>query len=146
MLKRALAVWLLIIVAESIHGTCRTLFLVPLVGDFPARQVSVFTGMVIIFTIAWFTHRWMVNPHVSRHPDESPALSPSPPPQTIFWQIGALWVALTLAFEITLGRALGLSWPRIFEDYDLRNGGLMLIGLVGMFITPWVVTRMRQNK
>jgi hypothetical protein len=51
MMARALAVWLLIISAEVVHGTLRTLFLAPLIGDFHARQVSVFTGSAIILTI-----------------------------------------------------------------------------------------------
>jgi len=38
MWPRALAVWLLIVVAESIHGTLRQLFLAPLIGDLPAWQ------------------------------------------------------------------------------------------------------------
>jgi hypothetical protein len=130
---RAFAVWLLVILAETIHGTLRTLFLAPLIGDFPARQLSVFTGMVIIFAVAWFTHRWMLAFPTPR--------ASTPPPQTTLWQIGALWVALTVAFEITLGRALGLSWARIFEDYNLAQGGLMLIGLIAMFATPWLVAK-----
>ena len=41
---RAFLVWLLIIAIESVHGTLRVLFLQPLVGDFRARQIAVFTG------------------------------------------------------------------------------------------------------
>ncbi|MBC7625402.1 MAG: hypothetical protein H7232_18755 [Aeromicrobium sp.] len=58
-LKRALAVWLLIIVAESIHGTLRTIFLEPVLGGFRARQLSIVTATIIIFTITWCTMRWM---------------------------------------------------------------------------------------
>lgn len=149
---RALAVWLLIIACEAIHGTLRTLFLAPVIGDFPARQVSVFTGIVIIFTIAWFTHRWMmVLPKAaaspSRHSREggNPAsLAPITSSTRTLWHIGAMWVLLTVVFEVTLGLLLGLSWQRILEDYDLRNGGLMLFGLMAMFATPWVVARIRK--
>jgi len=38
---RALAIWLLLMTAEVIHGTLRTLFLAPRVGDFLARQIAV---------------------------------------------------------------------------------------------------------
>jgi hypothetical protein len=34
---RSIAVWLVIIVVESIHGTLRELFLAPRIGDLPAR-------------------------------------------------------------------------------------------------------------
>ena len=53
---RALLAWLLIVVAESIHGAARQLFLAPAIGDLPARQVGVLTGSVIILAIAAFTH------------------------------------------------------------------------------------------
>ena len=41
MWPRAFAVWLLIVVAESVHGTLRQLVLAPLIGDLPARQWGV---------------------------------------------------------------------------------------------------------
>jgi hypothetical protein len=214
LLARALAVWLLIILAETIHGTLRTLLLVPLMGDFPARQVSVFTGAVVIFTVAWFTHRWMwrepVSPSVvipsdagkSRHsqsqtgdfagpgPDGNPSSFPANPtknavipsdaikgrhsredgnpssflsnptknavipsersdeesafPPNPTYAIGTLWVALTITFEITLGRALGMPWSRILEDHNLLQGGLMPLGLIALWATPWLVARLRR--
>ena len=45
---RALVTWLAIIVAESLHGTLRQLFLTPIVGDLPARQIGVFIGAAAI--------------------------------------------------------------------------------------------------
>ncbi len=146
LIVRALAVWLLIILAETIHGTLRTLLLVPLMGDFPARQVSVFTGAVIIFTVAWFTHRWMwrARPESdaleSRHSGDG--RNPSPLLIGPHFAIGALWVALTITFEITLGRALGMPWSRILEDYNLLQGGLMPLGLIALWATPLAVTKL----
>ena len=43
-LFRALLVWLIIIGVETVHGILRGLFLAPLIGDFQARRISVFTG------------------------------------------------------------------------------------------------------
>jgi hypothetical protein len=142
-LKRALAIWLLIILAESIHGTLRTLFLAPLTGDFPARQVSVFTGAAIIFAICWLTMPWLSGkPHTApnNHGGNPISLSIS-----ACLTIGAIWVVLTVLFEITLGRALGLTWQRIIEDYNLAEGGLMGFGLAAMFVTPWLVVKWRNN-
>lgn len=137
-LKRALAVWLLIIVAESIHGTLRTIFLEPALGSFRARQLSVFTATIIIFTITWFTIRWMRG-GPSGPSEPVGALAPS----TCF-AIGGLWDVLTLIFEFSLGLSLGMSWARMLEDYDLSKGGLMLFGLAAMFATPWVANRYRK--
>jgi hypothetical protein len=44
MIRRAVAIWGVIILAEVVHGIARTLFLQPIVGDFRARQIAVFTG------------------------------------------------------------------------------------------------------
>jgi hypothetical protein len=125
---RALTVWLVIVAAESVHGTLRRLLLEPMVGDLPARQISVFTGAVIIFVIAWMFARWL------RLPSRPAALA-----------VGGLWVALTLVFEIVLGRMLGLSWSRIWSDFDLVHGGLMPLGLLAMALTPLAVHRLRET-
>ena len=42
--KRAFLAWLVLIATEIIHGTLRTIFLVPVVGEFGSRQMGVFTG------------------------------------------------------------------------------------------------------
>ncbi len=123
---RSLAVWVVIILAESVHGTLRQLLLVPVMGDLPARRVSVFSGALIIFGVTWLFIRWMRVGSRRR-----------------LLQVGALWVGLTVAFEILLGRALGYSWYRLLEDYDLTRGGLMGLGLIAMLFTPWVAARVR---
>jgi hypothetical protein len=141
LLKRALFVWLLIIVAESIHGTLRTIFLEPFLGSFRARQLSVFTATIIVFTITWFTMRWIRAASQSPSHVNAGSLSTS-----ACLTIGALGVVLTLIFEFGLGRALGMSWVRLLEDYNLAKGGLMLFGLAAMFATPWLVNRYRKDK
>ena len=49
---RAFAVWLVLIVAEILHGIARGIFLVPHVGEFRSNQIGVFTGSIIILVIA----------------------------------------------------------------------------------------------
>ena len=94
--------------------------------EFFLRQASVITGALIIFAITWACGRWL------RIRSTTGALA-----------VGGLWVVLTLAFEIVLGWALGLSWTRIWSDYDLVHGGLMPLGLLAMAVTPWAVQRLR---
>ena len=45
--SRALSIWLTLVTVETIHGVIRRLVMEPLLGDFPARQVSVFTGALL---------------------------------------------------------------------------------------------------
>ena len=55
---RSLA-WMLIMLAETVHGMVRELFIAPVLGDLRARQLGVLVGCVLIFAIAWLTARWM---------------------------------------------------------------------------------------
>jgi hypothetical protein len=124
--SRALLAWLLIVLAETAHGTLRQLFLAPAIGDLPARQVGVFVGSAIIFAIAWLTIRWIG----ARRAGE-------------LFAIGAVWVALIVAFEISLGLALGYSRERMLSDYDLANGGWMGFGLLFLLCAPWLAAKAR---
>ena len=129
LLRRALEVWLLIVAAETVHGFARVAILEPLVGDFRARQIAVFTGSLIILTIAVVFRNWMPLSSGSRA-----------------GVVGVFWVVLTIAFEIILGRFVAnLSWERILEDYNMSEGGLMPLGFLFMFLSPfaarWYVRR-----
>jgi hypothetical protein len=124
---RSIAVWLIIMLAESVHGVLRTLLLAPLIGDFRARQVSVFTGAAIIFAISYATIRWIG----ARR-------------SAVLLRIGFIWVLLTMTFEVLLGRfVMKLDWSRILSDYDLTHGGLMGVGLLAMWVTPLVTAKLR---
>jgi hypothetical protein len=124
---RALLAWLIIIVAESIHGTLRTLYLAPAIGDLQARQVGVFSGTLIIFLVALAFSRWLGAR--TRHQ---------------LLAVGALWVVLTVSFEIALGRGVfHYDWSRILGDYDLSQGGLMGFGLLAMLFMPLLAARLR---
>jgi hypothetical protein len=123
---RAFVVWLLLITAEVIHGIIRTLVLTPVVGDFRARQLGVFTGSLLILLITAVTIRWI---RASR-------------PRTLL-MIGCAWVVLTVAFEISLGRMAGYSWERLGSDYNMLKGGLLPLGLVIMATSPLIAARLR---
>jgi hypothetical protein len=123
---RALAVWLLIMLAESLHGTLRVLFLEPAIGSLPARQIALPVGFALIFAITFLTIRWIGETR------PAPVIG-----------IGVGWVVLTLAFEIGLGRLQGFGWDRITQDYDPRRGGFMIAGLALMAATPWLCARWR---
>jgi hypothetical protein len=56
-------------------------------------------------------------------------------------------VVLTVLFEIGLGRlALGLSWERITEDYDVTRGGFLVLGLLFMAVSPLLAARLRGTR
>jgi len=78
-LIRGFAVWLVLFGAKFVHGIARAIRLVPLVGDFRARQIGVFTGSIINLTIAALIVRWI---HSTRG--------------TNAITIGVLWLVLTV--------------------------------------------------
>jgi hypothetical protein len=129
-LLRALLVWLVIIAVETVHGILRTLLLVPMMGDFPARQISVFTGSLLIFGVTLFLINWIAARTRRR-----------------LLVVGTIWVLLTILFEITLGRlVLNLSWDQITEDYDISRGGFLGFGLLFMAVSPLLAARFRRTK
>ena len=128
-LLRALVVWLVIIAVETVHGILRTVLLVPMMGDFPARQISVFTGSLLIFGVTLLFINWTA---------ARTALQ--------LLMVGTIWVLLTILFEITLGRlVLDLSWDRITEDYDITRGGFLGFGLLFMAVSPLLAATFRRT-
>lgn len=127
MWRRALLIWLLIVVVESIHGTIRELFIKPAIGDVPARQVSVFTGSLLILLVATLTAPWLRADRTSAQ-----------------LQVGFAWVILIVAFEVGLGLALGYTVERILADYRPAQGGLMGFGLLVLLLSPMIGARLRR--
>lgn len=127
LLLKSVAVWLLFILAESLNGTIRTLWLVPTLGDPLAHQRSFITGMLIVLAIALLFIRWLGARRV---------------PQLL--GIGGVWMGLTLAFEVFLGRViLNYSWGQITADYDVRQGGLMTFGLLWVALAPLMAAKIQ---
>jgi hypothetical protein len=126
---RAIAVWLLIVVAESMSGTIREVWVLPLIGDRAAHQVGVLVASVLILFIAWLTIRWL-----------------GADTRKTQLQIGLLWVVLFLAFEFGLGAALGTSRERMLADYDFTQGGLMVFGFVFLLFAPMLAARLRGTR
>ncbi len=127
MAARAVAIWGGIILAEVAHGIARVLILEPIAGDFRARQIAVFTGSAIILGIALASIRW---------------LGPRNPRQAL--GAGAIWLALTLTFEILFGRFVaGASWDRLWSDYNLLQGGLLPLGLLVLTMAPLAAAHWR---
>ena len=122
---RALAVWLLIAALETLHGIVRGLWLEPALGAATAQRLGFAFGCVIVVGTAWATSRWLGAATRRRQ-----------------WQAGLLWLLLMLGFELAIGRARGFGWARIAAEFDPRQGGLMLFGLLLMFLAPGLGARL----
>lgn len=127
MVFRAIAAWLVLIAAESVHGTLRELWLKPYVGDLRARQVALLTGSVIVLGIAYAFLPW-IRAEARR----------------ARWLVGVWWVGLTVAFELSVGRlVLGYSWDRLLEDYDMTRGGFLSLGMLVLLLSPHIAAKLR---
>ncbi|MBX3499055.1 MAG: hypothetical protein KF889_06385 [Alphaproteobacteria bacterium] len=122
---RPIAVWLMIMAAESVSGLLRELFLEVAFGDRVTHQVGVAVGSLLVIAITVASIRWMRV-------------------ETTRWLlgIGALWAALTFTFDAAVSRAfIDGSFERVFADYDPRRGGLMLVGMAVLALAPLVTAR-----
>lgn len=129
MYLRALAVWLLLMLAETIHGTARIFLLAPLLGDLRAKQAAVFTGAAIIFLITYLLIKWISPARISQ-----------------LFIIGSVWVLLTVSFEMALGiYVFKMPLQQIAMEYNLLQGGLMPIGLLLMFLSPYVAFMLKKR-
>ena len=127
MLLRALLIGLLMAAAEVSLGILRVRFLNPRVGDQRARQIGVGTGSVIILVIAWFAVPWIGAPSAAG-----------------LLGVGLLWLVLMLALDLGFGRfVFRLSWKRIAEDFDLRRGRWLPVGMLILFLAPLLVAKLR---
>jgi apolipoprotein N-acyltransferase len=130
MFTRAFAVWCLIFALEVVHGVLRTMWLVPLVGDFRARQVGVLTGSLLILAVALLAIRW-IGARGRRD----------------LLRVGLLWVVLMTGAEVLLGRAVfGYPWSRIAEDFDVTRGGLLGFGMLVLFAAPWLASAVQRAR
>lgn len=126
-LVRVLAVWLLVIAAETLNGTLREFVIVPLIGSVRSRQISFLAALVLILALTTATVKWI------GFADRRRLLA-----------TGAIWSLLTLGFELVLiGTTSVDPHEALVRDYDIRVGGLMPFGLVWMFLAPWLACRIR---
>jgi hypothetical protein len=124
---RTFLIWLLIAMAEVLHGILRVRLLNCRVGDHRARQIGVFTGSAIILGIAWFSVPW---------------LGASTTGQLL--GVGFLWLTLMLGLEVAFGRLVfRASWQRLAADFDFRKGGLLSIGMAVLLVAPVLVAKLR---
>jgi hypothetical protein len=120
MVRRSLIVWIVMLVGASVNGAIREALLIPAMGAVAGRTVSTVALCVVVFLLTWLTIRWIA-PRSTRDA----------------WMIGALWVALTLAFEFLAGHYLfGNPWSRLLEEYNVFRGRIWILVLVTIVIAP----------
>ncbi len=117
---RAFVIWLLLGLTEVLLGILRLRLLNRHVGDHRARQIGIGVSCLFIFSIAYILLPWSGANTVSD-----------------LLTLGLIWGCLMLAFDLAVGRMLfHFSWKRIRNDFDIRRGNLLGIGMGFVFVAP----------
>jgi hypothetical protein len=125
--RRALAIWLLLMSTEFVHGLWRMKVLALWMGDFLTRQICVFTGSMLILLITYVCIQWI----------------PATKTRTLL-AVGLAWLALTLVFEVCFGFfVLHRPWDDFLSDFDMLHGGMFPIGLAVLTLSPLIAARWR---
>lgn len=125
---RACLTWVAILLCMSAHGALRELLLAPLLGQLRAHQLSVATGLAVVYACTVRVRRF---------------LGARTPNQLLL--VGATWAVLTVGFEVGVAEALGKpdKWQ---ADFDVSRGGLMAFGVAGMALMPLIVARQAEGR
>ena len=103
MFLRASGAWLLIVPLAIINGGLREAVLVPWLGAAAGHVASSLVLSALVLMVAWTLIRWIGPRSTAR------AVA-----------VGALWLALTVAFEFLAGHYLfGQPWERLLADYSV---------------------------
>jgi hypothetical protein len=125
MWTRAIVVWCGLLVLAFANGGVREVMLVPALGDTVAHAISSIMLSVAIVVLAWMTIGW---------------IAPATPAAA--WQVGALWLALTLAFEFLAGHYFfGNPWSRLLADYNVLRGRIWIVVLLTTVCAPYATAR-----
>lgn len=63
------------------------------------------------------------------------------------WAIGWMWLLMTLAFEVGLGRFIaGNTWGQVLHDYNVFAGRVWILIPLWTLIGPYVFFRLRQGR
>jgi len=128
--KRWLQAWLGAVLIGVANGVAREATYGRALGVRAAHNVSGVTGVASF--AAYFSaldHRWPI-------PSLGEAL-----------RIGAIWTALTVAFEFGFGRLVAKqTWDELLADYDVAEGRTWPLVLAWIAVGPAVIRRRRLRR
>lgn len=125
--SKAIAVWFVILLVAVLNGALRDRVLASVFGPVAARALSGIVLCVAILAAATVSARWL-----GTHSNRSR------------WHIGALWLFLTLVFEVAVGYAQHQSWQRLLDAYTFEGGNLWPLVLATIVVAPWAGARIRR--
>ena len=121
------AIWLLLIALAMLNGIVREKYLVPLLGQQIALPVSGIFLSAMIFVVTFVL---------------LPFLGTLKPSQ--YWLVGGMWLCITVLFEFIFGRyAMGQSWEKLLDAYNVLEGNLWVLVLLITALSPYLAAKLR---
>lgn len=116
-----LAAWLILLFCAALLGAARDRCVIPRLGEGPGRAVMSMLFIGFVFLAAFALNR--ISPL-----DDLQALT-----------AGLIWLVLTVAWEMFMGRVLmKLHWREILAEYNILRGRLWPLVLAATFLAPHV--------
>jgi len=126
-IARSLVVWAIILSLAMANGAAREAWLIPRLGDRIGRALSTVVLCAVVFLVTWITIGWI-------HPLNAGEAV----------KVGALWLALTLAFEFLVGHyVFRKPWAVLLEDYDLSRVRIWVAVLVVVLLASLWAARVK---
>jgi len=123
--RRAVLTWLLLLCAMFAAGAFRVTVVAPRLAPFGTEVVGAIVGIAVILALTRAFIRSLDRPSVAT-----------------LAGIGALWLALTLAFEFGFFHYVaGKSWESLLAQYDVSAGHLWPFVLAAVALAPFAWAR-----
>ncbi|MDR2915128.1 MAG: hypothetical protein LBV74_09900 [Tannerella sp.] len=127
MIKKSLLVWLLIIPLAILNGGLREKVIIPLIGTGYGYPISGILLCLLIFIICL-----IFIPRIGKGTSKN------------YWQIGLLWLLLTIAFETIFGLFSGNTFSELLKAYNITTGNFWLLVVLFTGIAPWLAAKTRK--
>jgi proline iminopeptidase len=127
--SRAVLSWLVLLAVAFANGALRQGAYPEALGDFAARQVATGVGAVVLGVAIWIILR--------RWPTRTASQA---------WATGALWAALTVAFELALVRGSGRPWSDVVAQYAIWEGSLWPLLVLGILAAPAALSTLQRSR
>ena len=126
---KALAVWLVILALAVANGMLREAVLIPALGHQTGLTASGIVLSLLVLLVALLATPWYGRLDPRR-----------------YWQIGGLWLVLTLVFEFGMGRLVShKTWQELLDAYTFSGGNIWPAVLVVVLVAPRIAAWVRRS-
>ncbi|WP_178863849.1 hypothetical protein [Thiomicrorhabdus cannonii] len=117
--------WLPMVLIAIANGAIREKIFIKLYSERTAHQLSSVTILLAFYLYTnWLHSIW-------------PLLN-----ETQAMQVGVMWVGMTVVFEFAFGHfVMHHSWSHLLADYNLRQGRVWSLVLLGVCLMPYIAYR-----